>query len=123
MGCHGGGLTSIFDLSAISSHPGLAAEAAAVHKRSKYAAIMLTHIFVPVVVETLGHVNAEGLRLPDQIVVFLISENVCTHSLFQHDCLSRLLHLRHGHRSLATPDTDFIFSFFSFFFNAWDPYY
>ena len=54
-------------LSATSSLPGSAAEAAAVRERSKYAAITLTHVFVPVAVETLRHVNAEGLRFLDQI--------------------------------------------------------
>ena len=54
-------------LSATSSLQGSAAEAAAVCKRSKYAASTLTHIFVPVAVETLGSVNAEGLRILDQI--------------------------------------------------------
>ena len=53
-------------LSAISL-PDSKAEAAAAWKRSKYAAITLTHIFVPVAVETLGRVNAEGLRFLDQI--------------------------------------------------------
>ena len=36
-------------------------------KRSKYAAIMLTHIFVPVAVETQKLVNFKGLRSLDQI--------------------------------------------------------
>ena len=40
-------------LSSTSSFPGSAAEAAAIRNRSKYAAIMLTHIFVPVAVGTL----------------------------------------------------------------------
>ena len=53
-------------LSATSSLPGSAAEAAAVRKRSKYAAITLTQIFVPVAVETLGPVNADDLRFLDQ---------------------------------------------------------
>ena len=39
-------------LSATSSLPGSAAETAAARKISKYAAITLTHIFVPVAVET-----------------------------------------------------------------------
>ena len=54
-------------LSAISSLPGSAAETAVVRKRSKYATITLTHIFVPVAVESLGPVNAEGLRFLNQI--------------------------------------------------------
>ena len=54
-------------LSATSSLPGSAAEAAAARKSSKYAAITLTHIFFPVAVETLGPVNAEGLRFLDQM--------------------------------------------------------
>ena len=54
-------------LPATSSHPGSAGEAAATRKRSKFAAISLTHIFVPVEVETLGPVNAERLCFPDQI--------------------------------------------------------
>ena len=54
-------------LSTTSSLPGSAAEAATVRKRSKYAAITLTHIVVPVAVETLDPVNAEGLRFLDQI--------------------------------------------------------
>ena len=54
-------------LSETSSLPGSAAEAAAVRKRSKYAAITLTDIFVPVAVKTLGSINAEGLRFLDQI--------------------------------------------------------
>ena len=54
-------------LSATSLLPGLAAEEAATRKSSKYSAIMLTHIFVPVAVETLGPVNAEELRFLDQI--------------------------------------------------------
>ena len=49
-------------LSATSSLRGSAADAAAGSKRSKYAVMMLTHIFVPVAVETLGPVNAECLR-------------------------------------------------------------
>ena len=55
-------------LSATSSLPGLVAKAAATRKGSKYAAIMLTHIFVPIAVEILGSVNAKDLRFPDQIV-------------------------------------------------------
>ena len=55
-------------LSANSSLPGSAAEAAAVRKRTKYADITLTHILVPVAVETLDPVNAESLRYLDQIV-------------------------------------------------------
>ena len=47
--------------------PGSVAEAAATRKSSKYAAITLTHIFVPVAVEALGPVNAEDLRFLDQI--------------------------------------------------------
>ena len=54
-------------LLATSSLPGSAAEAAAARKRSKYAAITLTHIFVPVAEETLGSVNAGGLRFLNQI--------------------------------------------------------
>ena len=56
-------------LSATSPLPDSAAEAAAVRKRSKYAVITLNHILVPVAVavETLGPVNAEGLRFLDQI--------------------------------------------------------
>ena len=54
-------------LSAAFSLPGLAAEAAATRKSSNYAAITLTHIFVPVAIKTLGPVNAEGLRFLDQI--------------------------------------------------------
>ena len=49
-------------LSATSSLPGSAAESAAARERSKYAAITLTHIFIPISIETLGPVNAEGLR-------------------------------------------------------------
>ena len=54
-------------LSATFSRSGSAAEAAAVRKSSKYAAITLTDNFVPVAVETLGPVDAEGLRFLDQI--------------------------------------------------------
>ena len=54
-------------LSATSSLPGSAAEAAATRKRSKYAAITLTHIFVLVAIKTIGSVNAEGLNFLDQI--------------------------------------------------------
>ena len=57
-------------LSATSSLPGSAADATAavsLRKRSKYAAIALTHIFVPVAVETLGPVKIEGLPFLDQI--------------------------------------------------------
>ena len=54
-------------LSSTSSLPGSAAEAEAVRKRSKYAAITLTHIFVQVAVETLGPINAEGPRFLYQI--------------------------------------------------------
>ena len=54
-------------LSATSTLPGSAAEAAAIHKRSNYAAITLTHIFVLVTVETLGPTNAEGIRVLDKI--------------------------------------------------------
>ena len=54
-------------LSATSSLPDSAAEAAAVRNISKYADITLTDIFVPVAVETLGPVNAEGVRLLDKI--------------------------------------------------------
>ena len=62
MGCHDVGLAStIIPFSNFYSLPGSAAEAAAARKRSKYAAITLTHMFVPVAVETLGPLNAEGL--------------------------------------------------------------
>ena len=54
-------------LSATSMLPGSAAEAAAICKRSKYGTIMLTNIFIPVAIETLGSVNAEGIRFLDQI--------------------------------------------------------
>ena len=54
-------------ISASSSHPGSAAEATATRKSSKYTAITLSHIFVPVAVETLGPVNAKSLRFQDQI--------------------------------------------------------
>ena len=47
-------------LSATFSLPGSAVEAAAARKRSKYAAITLIHILVPVKVETLGPANAVG---------------------------------------------------------------
>ena len=43
------------------SIPGLAAEAAAIRKRSQYAAIMLTHILIAVAVETFEPINTDGL--------------------------------------------------------------
>ena len=54
-------------LSATSSLLCAAAEAAATRKSSKYTAITLTGIIIPVSVETLGPVNTEGLRFLDQI--------------------------------------------------------
>ena len=54
-------------LSATSSLPVSAAETAATRYSSKYAAITLMHIFVPVVIEILGIIKAEGLRFLDQI--------------------------------------------------------
>ena len=54
-------------LSATFSRSGSAAEASAVRKSSKYAAITLALNFVPVAVETLGPADAEGLRFLDQI--------------------------------------------------------
>ena len=50
-----------------SSLPGSASEAAATRKGSKYAAITLAHIFVPVAVELLGPINAECLRFLNEI--------------------------------------------------------
>ena len=67
MGCSGGGLNCTMVFFSNFLLPGLAAEVAAVRKRSKYAASTLTHIFVPVAVETLGPVNAEDLRFLNQI--------------------------------------------------------
>ena len=48
-------------------HTGSAAEAAAIRKTTKYAAITRTHIFVPVAVETLRPINADGLSIFEQI--------------------------------------------------------
>ena len=45
-----------------SSTLGVAAEAAATRKLSKYSTISQTHIFIPVALETKGPINAEGLR-------------------------------------------------------------
>ena len=54
-------------LASTSSHTGLAAEAAAIRIKTKYAAITRTHIFVPVAVETLGPINADDLSFLEQI--------------------------------------------------------
>ena len=60
MGCHDGGLTS-FVVSVIDFFTSWSvAEAAAAQKRSKSAAITLTHIFDAVAFETLEPVKAEG---------------------------------------------------------------
>ena len=61
------GYLAISYLSSASSLPGSATEAAVIREWSKYATIMLIHIFVQVAVETLGTDNAEGLRFLDQI--------------------------------------------------------
>ena len=45
-----------------SSTPGAAAEAAATRKLSRYSTISQTHIFIPVALETMGPINADGLR-------------------------------------------------------------
>ena len=49
-------------LASTSSHTGSAAEAAAIRKKTKYAAITRTHIFVPVAVETVGPIDVDGLN-------------------------------------------------------------
>ena len=54
-------------LSATSSLLFLAAEAAAPRKSSKYTAITLTRIIIPVAVEPLGPANTKGLSFLDQI--------------------------------------------------------
>ena len=54
-------------LASTSSHPGSAAEAAAIEKKSNYAAITRIHIFVPVAVETLGPIHVNGLSFIYQI--------------------------------------------------------
>ena len=60
-----------------SSTPGAAAEAAATRKLSIYSTISQTHIFISLAVETIGSINAEGLRflyeLGDQLVSFLVT--------------------------------------------------
>ena len=70
--------------------PGSAAEAAVVRKRSKYGAITLTHIFVPVAVETLEPVNAEVLRFLDRIGDRLsaVIETHDSRPSYTKDCLS-----------------------------------
>ena len=106
-------------LSVASSLPGSVAEAAVARKRSKYVAIMLTHIFVPVVVETLGPVNTEGLRFLNQIgdsFLPLPETHASRPSYIRlvqrfNMIAFRGSFIRDGHRSLATSDTDFIFSF------------
>ena len=77
--------------------PGSAAEAAAARKRSKYATITLTHIFVPVEVETLVPVNAvpvnaKGLHFLDQIGdrLIAVTEDLCEMS-FLYQRLSVLI--------------------------------
>ena len=49
-------------IQATSTAPGAAADKAATNKRTKYAALQQTHLFVPVSLETLGPWNCEGLN-------------------------------------------------------------
>ena len=44
-----------------------AAEVAATRKRAKYAQITQSHLFVPIVIETLGPINMDGQRFLDSL--------------------------------------------------------
>ena len=52
---------------ATSTMAGAAADRAAANKKTKYAALQQTHIFVPVSVETLGSWNYESLNFISNI--------------------------------------------------------
>ena len=50
-------------LSGSASAAGHAAEHEAVHKKQKYSQLVVSHIFIPVSIRTLGAINEEGIAL------------------------------------------------------------
>ena len=108
-----------------------AVEAAATRKRAKYAEIIQSHHFVPIVIETLGTINMDGQRFLDSLgdrhsSVFsdsrettFLYQSQYTHSNFQFGCLSWYSPSpsRDSYRRL-TPEP-----VFNFLFNPLDLYY
>ena len=72
MGCHSCRHLGFF-LRFSHCHKGWTADAAVERKSLKYASITNTHIFVPVAVETLGHICSRGLSF-----LVEISNNLAT---------------------------------------------
>ena len=121
VGCHGDGLTSIIVPFSYFFDSRFGCRSSGSTEEIEIYRHHADSLFVPVAVETIRLVKAEGIVFWNKLVAtvtvtgdpretFFLFLSICPRSTIQRDRFSWRFHFRNGHWSLPTPDC-FIFSF------------